>query len=115
MLLVWFYPQAFLSECSKHFPERLPWVSWSCGQHPFLWHTLGCLSSESGVQQGDPLGPLLFSLVLHILVMKIVPAPANIPFHAWYLHDGAVAGPRSSLCRILNLLQGGKALLWVSS
>ena len=30
-------------------------------QHPILWHPLGCLQ---GFQQGDPLGPLLFSLVL---------------------------------------------------
>ena len=55
-------------------------------------------------QQGDPLGPLLFSLVLNILVMKIArdSACSNIPFHVWYLDDGAVAGPRSSLCRILS-------------
>ena len=33
-----------------------------------------------------------------------VPA-LTIPFHAWYLDGGAVAGPRSSLCRILTLLQ----------
>ncbi|KAL5509256.1 hypothetical protein EMCRGX_G004594 [Ephydatia muelleri] len=99
--------QAILSECAKHFHELLPWVSWCYGQHPLLWHHLGCLTSESGVQQGDPLGPLLFSLVLNILVKKVArdSACSILPFHAWYLDDGVMAGPRSSLCRILSLLQ----------
>eukprot|EP00731_Ephydatia_muelleri_P018387 Em0011g427a len=51
-----------------------------------IFLTEGCLSSESGVQQGDPLGSLLFSLVLNILVMKIAIDSlysnlySNIPF-----------------------------------
>ncbi|KAL5503093.1 hypothetical protein EMCRGX_G009995 [Ephydatia muelleri] len=79
--------QAILSECAKHFPELLPWVSWCYGQHPLLWHHLGCLTSES--------------------VMKVArdSACSNVPFHAWYLDDGVMAGPRSSLCWILSLLQ----------
>ena len=57
--------EAILSECSKHFPELRPWATWYYSQHPILWHPLGSLHSEQGVQQGDPLGPLLFSLVLN--------------------------------------------------
>ena len=53
--------QALLEECAVHFPELLPWVGWCYGSHPTLWHPLGQLSSETGVQQGDPLGPLLLS------------------------------------------------------
>ena len=99
--------QAILSECAKHFPELLPWVSWCYGLHPLRWHSLGCLLSESGVQQGDLHRPMLFSLALNILVMKIARdnACSNILFHAWYLDDGAVVSPRSSLCWILTLLQ----------
>ena len=41
------------------------------GQHPTLWHSVGTLSSEQGVQQWNPLGPILFSLVLHKLVRSI--------------------------------------------
>ena len=99
--------RALLSECAEHFPELLPWVGWCNGQHPYLWHTLGCLTSESGVQQGDPLGPLLFSLVLNVLVKTIsedTACSSNL-FHAWYLDDGVLAGPRQSLCQCLSLLQ----------
>eukprot|EP00731_Ephydatia_muelleri_P021902 Em0014g493a len=103
--------QALLSECAKHFPELFPWVSWCYGQHPLLWHSLGCLTSESGVQQGDPLGPLLFSLVLNILVKAISTTCSNLLNHAWYMDDGVLAGPRATLCRAITLLQSeGPAL-----
>ena len=49
--------QALCEECGTHFPELFPWVSWCYGQCPTLWHPMGVLSSELGVQQGDPLGP----------------------------------------------------------
>ncbi|KAL5477544.1 hypothetical protein EMCRGX_G024355 [Ephydatia muelleri] len=98
--------QAVLNECGKHFPELLPWASWRYSQHPFLWHPLGCLTSEQGVQQGDPLGPLLFSLVLNILVSDISSrGDCSLNYHAWYLDDGALAGPGSSVYNILAMLQ----------
>ena len=58
------------------------------------------------MQQGDPLGPLFFSLVLNCLITAIT-KDSGYPllFHAWYLDDGALAGPRSSLCSVLKLIQ----------
>ena len=49
--------EAILSECNKLFPELLPWVIWCYSQHPILWHPLGSVHSEQGVQLGDPLLP----------------------------------------------------------
>ncbi|KAL5505428.1 hypothetical protein EMCRGX_G006859 [Ephydatia muelleri] len=99
--------QALLSECAKHFPELYPWAHWCYSQHPYLWHMMGNLTSECGVQQGDPLGPLLFSLVLNILVSEIVlePGCANLLYHAWYLDDGVVAGSSTEVCRVLAILE----------
>ena len=101
--------QSLLSECAKHFSELLPWVySWCYSQQPFLWHPQWRLRSKSGVQQGDSLGPLFFplSLVLNVLITAIT-KDSGYPllFHAWYLDDGALAGPRSSLCSVLKLIQ----------
>ena len=63
--------QAVLDECSALFPDILPWVSWCYGSYQELWHPMGHLSSQSGVQQGDPLGPMLFALVLQKLISTI--------------------------------------------
>ena len=58
------------------------------------------------MQQGDPLGPLFFSLVLNVLITAIAKdSGCPLLFHARYLDDGALAGPRSSLCSVLKLIQ----------
>ena len=61
--------QAILDECASFVLELLPWASWCYGSA--LWHPLGCVSSESGVQQGNPLGPLPFALVLQRIITDV--------------------------------------------
>eukprot|EP00731_Ephydatia_muelleri_P021237 Em0013g964a len=92
------FRQALLDECAIHFPELLPWASWCCGSHPLLWHPLGHLSSQSGVQKGDPLGPLFFSLVLRKITMAIDADDDCLAllFNAWFLDDGLLAGMKVS-------------------
>ena len=99
--------QALLDECAFHFPDLLPWASWCYGQQPLLQHPLGTVTSEVGVQQGDPLGPMFFSLVLHKLVSAIATDEdtAKLLFHAWYLDDGVVAGPKQSVLHALTIIQ----------
>ena len=54
----------------EHFPELFPWVRFCYSREPKLWFREVSLTSACGVQQGDPLGPFLFSLVLHVLVRR---------------------------------------------
>ena len=45
------------------------------------------IASQEGVQQGDPLGPLLFSLAIQGLASSL-----SSDFNAWYLDDGTLGG-----------------------
>ena len=86
------------------FPELLPWVTWCYGTHPLLWCQLGHLLSETGVQQGDPLGPFRFSLVLHKMVSSIDTDDDCLPvlFQAWYIDDGVLTESRSAVLWALS-------------
>ena len=99
--------QAFLDECAFVFPNLLPRVFWYYGVHPILWHPMGHLSSESRVQQGDPLGHLLFALVLHKVTSAIDADDEclDLLYQAWYMDDGVLAGKRSAVLCALSLIK----------
>ena len=96
--------QAVLNACALHIPELLPGFQWCYGQHPALWHSLGTISSEIGVQQGDPLGPLLFCLVLQQIISAIAEDVGceSLLLHYWYIDDGVVA---AAIARVLAIIQ----------
>ena len=100
MLLTLFPDIAVPDECCHHFPE-LYLQFWCCsyGQHP---SPLDTISSESGVQQRDPMSSLLFCLVLQKIVSTIAldKACTSLLFHKWYIDDG-----RTHASRQLHLLR----------
>ena len=77
------------------------------GQHPYLWHQLGILTSEQGVQQGDPLGPLLYALVLQKVEISISKDSccADLLLHRWYLDDGAIAVSVVAVRHVFHILE----------
>lgn len=95
---------AVLEECHRHFSELLPWAKTVYAQHPQLWHSMGTLLSQTGVQHSDPLGPLLFSLIIATLIPLLDPAN-ELYLHAWYLDDGLLCGPRSVILRAIETLR----------
>ena len=68
---------------------------------------MGTISSETGVQQGDPLRPLIFCLVLQQLVAARATdeESSHLLYHKWYMDDGVVAGTRKAVARAIAILK----------
>ncbi|GKE81102.1 putative reverse transcriptase domain-containing protein, partial [Tanacetum coccineum] len=62
------------------------------------------IRSAIRVQQGDPLGPLLFALILHPLLYKIKDS-CKLLLHAWYLDDGTVIGDSKEAAKVLDIIK----------
>ena len=63
------------------------------------------LISELGIQQGDPLGPLLFSVVLHSLVKLIEEQVSSLDVHVWYLDDGTIISDIHLVVKALGVIE----------
>ena len=63
--------QTFLEQCRHHFPGLSRWAEWCYSSPSNLFFGPETISSERGVQQGDPLGPLFFSLALQPILHRV--------------------------------------------
>ena len=83
-------------------PSASAWAAWCL--HGFSFMHLGpdLLLCETGVQQGDPLAPLLFSVGIHSAVEALAQL-SNLE-QVWYLDDGFIKGPRGVVERALSML-----------
>ncbi|XP_076901857.1 uncharacterized protein LOC143556417 [Bidens hawaiensis] len=85
-------------------PSISAWVDFLYGQPARLYVGNDNIWSSTGVQQGDPLGPLLFALVLHPLVHRIRDR-CKLLFHAWYLDDGTLIGDATQVAKALDIIR----------
>ncbi|GKB72323.1 putative reverse transcriptase domain-containing protein, partial [Tanacetum coccineum] len=84
-------------------PTMSRWVEFCYSNPARLYYEEHTLWSCQGVQQGDLLGPLLFSLVLHPLICKIRNS-FSLSLHAWYLDDGTIVGDTMVVGKVLELI-----------
>ena len=79
------------------------WVEWMLTAPANLYCRGQKLYCTTGVQQGDPLGPLLFSAGIHEVVSS---CNVNFPevWGCWYLDDGSLVGPLEALERAIAYL-----------
>ena len=81
-------------------PALYPFVHSSYSSPSSLfWHD-SVLQSAEGVQQGDPLGPLLFCLSIHHLCSQLMSE-----FNVWHLDDSYVGGTLDDLRHDLKIVQ----------
>ena len=83
---------ALLRQVRLHMPGLSAWAEWTYGRHSRLLFGDACLSSEAGVQQGDPLGPLLFARALHPALQAARAGPAPPSLALAFLDDVCLAG-----------------------
>ena len=93
-----------LREVRVRCPTLSRWVEFCYSDPARLYYGEHTLWSCQGVQQGDPLGPLLFALVLHPLVCQIRDS-FDLSLQAWYLDDGTVVGDTLVVSQVLELIQ----------
>ena len=76
-----------LQAAQTHLPEIYPFI-WDCySSKTSLFHGDFHLDSATGVQQGYPLGPALFTLAIHRVTSEV-----KSDLNAWYLDDGCIGG-----------------------
>ena len=105
--------EAAYKEVLRLFPELAHWVASCYGVAAQLIFGDTVILSTRGFHQGDPLAALLFSLVLHILIIKIQEEVPSLTANGWYLDDGLIAGSKEDLVSTQrSYLLMGQLLVW---
>lgn len=100
---------AFLAEARRLCHDLVPWLDFCYKGPSKLLLGSGALSSARGIQQGDPLGPLLFSAAIHDAILQAQAEteqqfPGELDWVAFYLDDGTAAGTARAVKKFVDRL-----------
>lgn len=91
---------SMLEQVKAFLPGYFPFVSQGYMKESFLYFNSRKILSERGVQQGDPLGPILFALTLHPIILQ-----TKTELNLWYLDDGTIAGSSQNVLDAFNQIK----------
>jgi hypothetical protein len=94
--------EACLRGVQRHCPKLLRWAVWSLTGPSILHMGEHIVLCQTGVQQGDPLAPLLFSLGLHEAILPCAEVRGVV--QQWFLDDGGLRATFASLEEALRVL-----------
>ena len=86
-----------LEAVKLHTPELFPFIYSCYSTSSSLYFHDTIISSAEGVQQGDPLGPLLFCLVIFPLT--------HSEFRIFYLDDATLGGNEADVCDDFKMIE----------
>ncbi len=93
------------SQFRNHVLSLSPWIEACYSNQPNLLLGSHSLLSCSGVQQGDPLGPLGFALTLQPIIDRIQLEVPGLALNAWYLKDSTLVGTPKDLLSALTIIE----------
>ena len=98
-----------LEAIQVHIPQLYPLVFSSYSAPSILFFSENTIPSREGVQQGDPLGPLLFCLTIHPVLQQL-----SSEFKIFFLDDGTIGGDIDTVSEDLRCFETGARELGLS-
>ena len=86
----------------KYCPDIARWAHWCLNGNSRVYYNTRLIPCSTGVQQGDPLAPVLFSVGLHKVIEQLLAVPEIRQL--WFLDDGILRGRRAEVQRALTIM-----------